>query len=316
MYNHRFKLSLLTALLLPFGAAYAQEGVSPMQPGATTGSHTGALPPPGLYLGYDVDYEWGKLRNGSGDKAGIDLEAGNTSMAASLIWSTPYKVLGARYAMGIAQPYKIAEVTINGQTDRSNGPMSTVLMPAMLSWDLGGGFHLGAGTAVVLRNGKHSYTYNPAENRYATNTDNLANRFYTIQPNIALSYFKDDWAFTVNNTVDFNMQNRKTQYRSGNTYYMDLTATRKIGRWTVGALGNWTKQFRDDKVNGVTVPEAIGPNGQISAAGKRAEHIMFGPMAAYDFGKFSINSRFLTSVRSRNEPRMSFLHFGVSVPLQ
>ena len=97
---------------------------------------------------------------------------------------------------------------------------------------------------------------------------------------------------------------------------MDLTATRKIGRWTVGALGNWTRQFRDDKVNGVAVPEAIGPNGQISSAGKRAEHIMFGPMVAYDFGKFSVNSRLLASVRSRNEPRMNFWHFGVSVPLQ
>lgn len=314
--NMRFKLSLLAVLLLPLGIAHAQEGVSPMQPGATTGSHTGALPPPGLYFGYDVDYEWGKLRNGSGDKAGIDLETGNTSMVASLIWSTPYKVLGGNYAMGIAQPYKFGEVTINGQTDRSNGAMSTVLMPAMLSWDLGSGFHLGAGTAVVLRNGKHSYTYNAAEGRYTTDTDNLANRYYTLQPNLALTYFTGDWAFTMNNTVDFNAPNRRTGYRSGNTYYMDLTATRKIGRWTVGALGNWTRQFRDDKVNGVAVPEAIGPNGQISSAGKRAEHIMFGPMVAYDFGKFSVNSRLLASVRSRNEPRMNFWHFGVSVPLQ
>ena len=42
--NTQFKLSLLAVLLLPFGTAQAQEGVSPMQPGATTGSHTGALP--------------------------------------------------------------------------------------------------------------------------------------------------------------------------------------------------------------------------------------------------------------------------------
>ena len=149
--NTQFKLSLLAVLLLPFGTAHAQEGVSPMQPGATTGSHTGALPPPGLYFGYDVDYEWGKLRNGSGDKAGIDLETGNTSMVASLIWSTPYKVLGGNYAIPIlAKRLKLSSASlfaISGTT-WFLVPTGFYLAPDLwLLWDVMGG--IGCGGAYV-----------------------------------------------------------------------------------------------------------------------------------------------------------------------
>lgn len=306
-FNKKAVMSLKTlAVLLPLsGAVWAQEGVTPLQPGATTGNPTGALPPPGLYFGYDVDYEWGKLHSKN-----VNIKASNVSMVASLVWSTPYKFLGANYAMGVALPYKIAHTKLNtpaGETKNNNhGFMSTTIMPLMLSWDLGNGLHLGAGTAFVFANGKHSTVCNNGD---CSNTPrNLANRYYTIQPNIALTYFKDDWAFTMNNVVDFNFKNTKTDYRSGNTYYLDLTAAKRINKWTVGVIGNWTKQFTDDKKNGVVVEG-------LHSTGSRVEHVMFGPMVGYDFGSFSVSSRFLASVHSRNDPKMRFFHVGVSIPL-
>lgn len=283
----------------------ASEGVSPLQPGATTGNHAGALPPEGFYFSYDANYEWGKIHSSN-----VSIKASNVSMVASLLWSTPYKFFGANYAVGIAQPYKIAHTNITTpiSSDKysNHGFMSTTIMPLLLSWDLGGDFHLGIGTAFVFRNGKHDTVCHAGE---CNNTPkNLANRYYTVQPNIALTYLKDDWAFTLNNTIDFNARNKKTNYRSGNTYYLDLTATKRIGKWNVGVIGNWTKQFTDDKKNGAIVQG-------LDSAGSRIEHVMFGPIAGYDFGSFSINARFLASVHSKNDPKMRFFHIGVSIPL-
>ncbi len=296
--------TIAIAMAISFSSS-AQEGVTPLQPGATTGNHAGALPPPGLYFSYDVDYEWGKLHSPY-----VNIKASNVSMAAALLWSTPYKFLGANYALGIAQPYKIAHTTLNtpsGESKYSNhGLMSTTIMPLLLSWDLGNGFHLGTGTAFVFKNGKHATV---CHNGSCANTpENLANRYYTVQPNLALSYFHNDWAFTMNNTFDFNTRNKKTDYRSGNTYYLDLTATKRINKWTVGLIGNWTKQFTDDKKGGRVVQG-------LYSEGSRVEHVMFGPILGYDFGAFSLTARFLASVHSENDPKMRFFHLGVAIPL-
>lgn len=302
-------LPLTIGVLAATNSVQALEGVSPLQPGATTGNAAGALPPPGLYFGYDIDYEWGKL-HGKGSNKGINIKARNSSMVASLVWSTPYKFLGARYAMGIAQPYKVADTKLTTPVGESNasthGAMSTILMPLMLSWDLGGGFHLGAGTSVILNNGKHSSSC--AGGVCSNNLDNLANHYYTIEPNLALTYFTGDWAFTVNNVIDFNFKNTTTEYKSGHVYYMDLTAAKRINKWTLGLIGNWTKQFTDDKKNDVVVQG-------LQSAGSRVEHVMFGPLVGYDFGKFAVTARFLASVHSENDPKMRFFHVGVAIPL-
>ncbi|TDQ56823.1 hypothetical protein EDC45_1782 [Mesocricetibacter intestinalis] len=296
----------LTAILFSgIQSAQAAEGVSPLQPGAPTGNHAGALPPEGVYFGYDVNYEWGTLNSPY-----VRIKPSNVSMVATLLWSTPYKVLGANYAVGIAQPYKIAhtEISTPGGTAKysNHGLMSTSIIPLLLSWNLGEGFHLGAGTAFVFKNGKHATLCN--DEGCSNTPENLANRYYTLQPNLALTYFRNDWAFTINNTFDFNGKNKKTDYRSGNTYYLDLTATKKIDKWTLGLIGNWTKQFSDDKKAGVRVEG-------LHSRGNRIEHVMFGPMVGYDFGSFSLSARFLASVHSENDPKMRFLHLGVAIPL-
>ncbi len=309
-FNHIFKklgctLPVATVLFSMIQTAQAAEGVTPLQPGATTGNHAGALPPEGFYFGYDVNYEWGKLHSPN-----VNIKASNVSMVATLLWSTPYKFLGANYAAGIAQPYKIAHTTLNtpgGESKYSNhGWMSTTIMPVLLSWNLGEGFHLGAGTAFVFKNGKHATVC--VDGSCSNTPKNLANRYYTVQPNLALTYFKDDWAFTLNNTFDFNSKNKKTDYRSGNTYYLDLTATKRVNNWTVGLIANWTKQFTDDKKDGVVVQG-------LHSEGSRVEHVMFGPIVGYDFGKFAVNMRYLHSVHSENDPKMRFLHLGVAIPL-
>ena len=112
--------------------------------------------------------------------------------------------------------------------------------------------------------------------------------------------------------LDYNTTNHTTDYQSGMTYYLDASATRRIDHFTVGLIGNYTKQITDDEVNGVSVAAVDG----LSGSGNKSEHILAGPLLGYDFGSFSLTSRLLVSLRARNDADVSFIHLGISMPLR
>lgn len=288
----------LSSICFTAGAA---EGISPLQPGATTGNPAGALPPPGVYLSLDADYEWGKLQDGSAnDRTEPQIEIANVSTVASLTYVPGWEVLGASYAMSFAQPYKWAQtdVTVGGSTIASdeNGNVNTVLVPAILSWNLGDGLFLGTGFAFYLDNGADG---------------GIGNNYYTFEPNIAISYLNNGWNLTANNVFDFNSENDETNYETGDFYYLDLTATKTVEKWTYGFIGNYTQQFTDDKENGSTVIAIDG----VRSEGNRAQHVLAGGMLGYNFGPFSVNTRLLYSLRAENDADVSFIHVGLSMPL-
>ncbi len=51
-------LTLISSLAFCY-PLFAAEGLTPLQPGATTGTHTGALPPDGIYMAMTSTYETG-----------------------------------------------------------------------------------------------------------------------------------------------------------------------------------------------------------------------------------------------------------------
>jgi hypothetical protein len=126
-----------------------------------------------------------------------------------------------------------------------------------------------------------------------------------------VSYLNNGWNFSLNNTVDFNTKNDVTNYESGNTYYLDMTSTKKIGKITFGLIGNFLKQWEPDKVNGVTVSAVNG----FSSAGNKSEVIAVGPLLAYDFGNVSLRLRYLQPIRSENQGNISFLRLDLSTSL-
>lgn len=313
----------MRALALCFSAlaghAIAAEGISPLQPGATTGNAAGALPPPGLYLMTDVAYEKGKLKNERGETArtptGQRIKASNVSSVAALVWVPGWEVLGARYAAAVAQPYKWARTRIGDEYGSnvvsSSGLVNTSITPAILSWDLGGGYHLGTGLTVYADNGKFRYAYDAPAGRHVKSSTAIGNDYWTLEPNLALTYLADGWNITVNNLLDINTTNKTTQYRSGMTYYLDMTVAKRINNYTLGFIGNYTKQITDDKIDGKKVSAVPGFYGE----GNKAEHVLAGPLLAYDFGAFSINARMLFSLRAKNDADVSFFHLGFSMPL-
>lgn len=282
---------------------------SAKQPGNSTGNPAGALPPEGVYLAVDADYEWGELHNGSDGTASINgvidkIKISNVSAVANLTWVPGWKVFGASYAMAIAQPYKWSDTEqdlASGTTvkDTADGTINTALVPYILSWDLGEGLFVSTSLVYTPDNG----------------SDDEGRPFSTIEPGLAITKFSQTgWQYTANNAIDYNDEYTNSsgnKYQDGMTYYLDLTAVKTADKWTYGFIGNYTQQFTDDEQNGETVAATPGFNSK----GNRAQHVLGGGMVAYNFGKFSLNTRLLYSLRAENDADVSFLHVGISLPI-
>lgn len=306
------------SLFMPM--SFAAEGISPLQPGATTGAPAGALPPPGLYLMMDADYEGGKLKNNEGNTAttpdGMQIKASNVSAVAALTWVTDKELFGARYAAAIAQPYKWASTKFTtdsgSSTVDSQGIVNTAITPAILSWDLKNGYFILTGFTVYADNGDFSSSYSTSAGRNVKSSDAIGNDYWTFEPSFAVTRMGEEWTLTMNNILDYNTTNHTTDYKSGMTYYLDASATRRINQFTVGLIGNYTKQITDDEVNGVSVAAVDGLSGE----GNRAEHVLAGPLVGYDFGPFTLTGRVLVSLRAKNDADVSFFHMGISIPIR
>ncbi|WP_185929272.1 transporter [Klebsiella sp. 2680] len=308
---------ILTSSLAVCHPLFAAEGLTPLQPGTTTGTHTGALPPDGLYLSMTSTYESGVVRDGSGNKANVTggkNKLSNVGLVMAVTWVPGWDVLGARYAAMVVQPYKFIRLRNTGlqTTNHTSGFLGTSVTPLSLSWDLHNNFHIGAGLAIYIPDGKTAYTRNATTGKKETSGDNVSYDYWSFEPNIAISYLTDDWGITLNNIFDFNCKNTETDYHSGSTYYLDVTATHRISKnLTAGLIGNWTKQVADDKINGKTVQGVEG----IYSTGRRVEHIKAGPMLSYNVNGITITGRLLFNLHSENDSGMTFFHIGMSMPL-
>ncbi|MCV9878632.1 SphA family protein [Brenneria izbisi] len=317
--NRLIRITLLTSAIMAVPAVYGVENVTPLQPGATTGNAAGLLPPDGLYFSLASSYETGSLRDENGDKAqtpGGSVKLKVISSAASLLWVPGWEMLGARYGLSVVQPYRVIRAkTDNGlstSTDNYDGLLNTTLTPLMLSWDLGNGLFMGFGAGISLKNGKFEYRYSETAGRNVMQGNSTANNFYIFQPNLAITYLRDDWAFTLNNIFNINTRNKTTDYQTGHLYYLDATATKAVDNWVLGMIGNYTRQFSDDEIQGQKVAAMPGFHKQ----GKRTEYAAVGPMVGYDFGTFSVSCRVLIALFAKNDVNMSMVHLGISLPLQ
>ena len=281
--------------LAPF-VLHAEEGITPYLPGATTGVPVGALPPPGLYGSEDSYIVYGGVKGNNGQS--IPVNVSNPSESVSLLWSSPYHVLGAQYGTGLIQIGSYHQVDASGVGGPKTGDFglfNTILEPLLLSWNVGNGVSVALGQSIYLPNGEFHHA---GLTRLQTS---YANAFYTYEPSLAITYLKNGWNLTANNIIDVNTKDGQTNYQSGSVYYLDLTAVRTIGKWTLGAIGNYTQQFTNDYHVGVKVGD-----------GNRAEHVMLGPLLGYSFGRVMATGRYLNDVSTRNDIAVHEFLFSLS----
>lgn len=294
-------------------AANGAESITPLQPGATTGIPNAALPPPGVYFTLDGDYAWGIMRNNTGAVSHIpgdnnpNVQADNYEGVGVLLWSTPWQLFGANYGAALAQPVKIAHTTITDPLAaadwRANGFVGAVVTPLILSWNLKNGWFIGAGFAIDTPYGTRSDVWNPTFGKYMLGQSNIANNYWTFEPNFAVSYLNDGWMLSVNNIVDFNTTNEITDYHTGEIYYLDATMAKRFGKWNVGLIANYTQQLENDTQFGA------------SLANTKVQHVMAGPMVSYDFDRFTVTARYLANIHTENDVGISFFHLGISMKL-
>jgi hypothetical protein len=184
------------------------------QPGETVGGSQGAPLPPGLYF---IDtLNWGTRDvGGAVGKVGVGV---NIPVVA---WSTPWKIFGGRLLFAAAAPS--VEVGITGPIQGGFVGAASYkegwynpFFGGGLAWDLGGGL----GFSYLL--GVYPSVHTPV----GFDSTSLNQRF-------ALSYTANGWNLTGNliygNHLDTNV----------NPDYLniDLTATKKFGKWELGAVG-------------------------------------------------------------------------------
>lgn len=254
MKNNLAKLAAAGGLTLAIHASAMAGSVT--QPGETAGIALGTPLPPGFY--FDDTSSWG-VRNVGGVKESMGVTI------PAILWSTPWKVLGARVGFIVATPAAEAGTT-SGVMPTPMGPvavpatysegMYNPVIDGFLAWDLGGGFGfsymLGAYIGV-------------SDSAVADQSSFLVNRG-------SLSYTGNGWNLSASAVAGTALDNVNPLFNSNahpDYLNVDLTTTKAFGRWEVGAVG-----FGSTDLD--TVNQLVGYQKQSQFA--------LGGLVGYDFG--------------------------------
>lgn len=281
-----------SALLLASTPALAAEpGVANnYPPGATLGAAVGFAKPPGEYLSlastlYDSDgYD------ASGHKTGTSSTS--YTLTPTLIWSTGWTLLGGHYFLTAIQPIVDLHVQKPSTTMYAKGLANPYISPANISWNIlpelavaaGGGVYLPSGSTVIR------------------------NDFWTYEAQLAASYMKDGWSFSVHALYDINSASVKTKYRTGDRLYLDLTATKKISDWKLGPVAYVVWQTSADRNGGIFY-------GLSAPVFGREQRVAAGGFIGHDFGPFALNGFVTHEIYARSGAGGTRLRLILDVPI-
>lgn len=265
----------LASLMITSTAEAREPGVGPSFPaGLTIGIPTGALPPPGTYVLQRFNYSSGNIVDGDGNDIGVSVDAKVAS--TQINFSTDWELFGGRYMTFIAFPYMVdLDVSTPGGSTSSSGLLNP-MWKHLLSWNHENGWYTSAGLGIYLPIGD----------------DDVAPQFdYILEPEFAVSYLSKDWQFTGQAVFNINGENSDTAYKSGNEMFLNATAVRNFGKFSIGPTAYYTTQLTSDRNN--------GSNYGGVAAGD-AEAFALGLHASYNFGPFVGRLNYTNTVKARN----------------
>jgi len=278
--NSKTLLAAAGIAAVAFSPAYATEGGDiATKPGAFIGASAG-VPPPGIYM-FNQVFTYQAHLVGPGTAALNPPGTRNTGVQAAVdvqgfLFVPGWTFLGATYDAVIVQPFVMQSLgtPINAQ---GSGAFNTYVVPVELSWKLGNsGFAVKTGVGIYLPDGCTTG---------AAKLGCEANPYTTYQPELILSYLGNGWNLTAALYEEFNTANRVTNYTTGNIFHVDMTATKTIGKWTIGPVAYYVAQVTDD-----TCPASCVATGEsLLAHSQRFSFWAAGALVGYDFGPASLS---------------------------
>jgi hypothetical protein len=251
------------------------------KPGAFIGSSAG-VPPPGIYM-FNQIFTYQTNLTGPGT-SGIGTHNGVQAAVdvQGFLFVPGWTFLGATYDAVIVQPWVMDSVGsplagIPGFNNQAAGMHNTYLVPVELSWKFGtSGFNVKTGLGIGAPDGTITGP---------TGLGNQGNPWWTFQPELILSYLKDGWNLSAAMYYEVNTANTIDNYTTGNIFHVDFTATKTIGKWTIGPVAYYAGQVTNDKCP-VGVCTAFNPTGTAGNA-QRFNIWAVGGLVEYNFGPAS-----------------------------
>jgi len=229
-------------------------------------------PPAGIYM-FDQFATFQSHVTGPGAPIvnGKTPQVNYAAAATGFLFVPGWNILGAWYDAVIVTPFMMYDASAPYNINPA-GMHNTFIAPIELSWRLGdSGFFAKAGLGMYVPDGTISGP---------NGLSNVGAPFWTFQPDLVLSYFKDGWNLTANISEEFNTASTVTGYRSGNVLHAEFTATKRIGKWTFGPVGYFGGQVSNDK-SSAFYGGAINTNRYGAWA--------VGALVGYDFGPVALN---------------------------
>jgi len=283
--------------------ASAEELWDPHLRGVNEGLAAGALPPPGVYGVLDNYWASYQMRDMNGKVVpGTSLSA--LVEVPIVLWSTGIKILGADYAVAIAQPFDYTSYQPLGGTGGGNwGTFNTILIPGQLAWTFGD-LHVKAGLSIYLDDASSTMA-DLVNGKKLSGGLPSGNGFTTIQPDLGISWLADGWNISADLHLSVPVDATTAtnySYQSGDEFAADYTVSKTLGKWTVGLGLHQENQLDADTLNGVTVA-----NSQVTNIG-------MGPLVGYQFGGVNVLAEWNHNLYTENDVAGDIFNVRFIVP--
>jgi len=271
-----FALSWSPAHALEPGAAAATKS------GSFIGASAG-VPPPGIYMINQVftyqANEAGPGTAGIGTKTGVHA---NVDVQAFL-FVPGWTFLGATYDAVII-PGIFVDTSVGTPINAQfSGMHNSYIVPIELSWKLwNSGFQFKTGLGMYVPDGTTTGL---------TSLGNTGAPYWTFQPEAILSYLANGWNLSAAVYAEFNTANTTTGFTSGDILHADFTATKTIGKWTIGPVAYYYGQVSNDSCSSITCQATygVGPASVAALTNNRFNVWAVGGLVAYDFGPAALS---------------------------
>lgn len=292
--NKYKNIGLLAALLGGFGLcnmAQAEEGGSGHYMPGSMSSFIDSVPPAPIFLARlnVMNYDGStspRIGLPIGGMLATGVNAKITGVGMSFVWRPDIELgEGWSYSMSTTIPLVTAKVRATAATsiipgrsislaDEETGLGDIIVQPVMLSRIINPDFKVNSRLTV----------YTPTGDYTAGKLANTGKNFWTFSPSIELMYLgqKSGIEASLFTGVDFNTQNKDTDYKSGTQFHMDGTLAQHFPLWGglagVGLNGYYYKQIAADSGSGATLGDfkamTTGAGPVASYSSKIGTHIV------------------------------------------